>query len=676
MPNSLEILRYNEYERLDENGSNWTFWKTRITPYLKGMKLWPYVTGTAAKPMSTKPENLEVWEQSDAQALTLILMNITPSVQAGLDCTSAKAMWDGLLSRYAQTDPIAQNLAQSRLRAKHFEEGGQETLPAHIAELQRLREACGGLGVAVSEAQFAGVIMLSMPTPSWDPVVGTLGGILDPKVIISRLNTEWSRRQGLTPTERGNAPAIKGNSLANEDPNAVVQAYRQPSIKCDNCWKSGHTKASCWTKGGGQEGQYPEWYEGKKDDVRTNNPVSKVTDTHIVWAHGVEMKAGVWYADTAATVHVCTNRNEFSSYQKYTDKHRIRTFGKGETYGIGEGSIEAEVEYQGRSTRITLTKVMHVPEGDGNILSLRILDQRGFESRVVGGKIRILKNDRILTEARLGRELYEARLKIVKPNVRVLATIERGYLRTHQLKAHHIPSTANMRPIPATIPIVAARHNAPEVVPCGTHVNKVYEAKEGVDMNNIPYSHEAQGRKRNVNDAIDTGTRSSEEEDRNLEEDTLELDKIEEEHTCIPLQDQETMHRRYHTSKSAAAIGNARESTRRAREHDLDEDTSDTSEPNKNKEKLTFKPIQDFGSEHPRDSASKGAVPSRATTGSENGHVTPRDFSNAKDLAQIEATAKYTKYARDHKSITGEWTEEIEETDTHKRTQSRTSQSL
>ena len=179
---------------------NWTFWRTRITPYLKGTRLLPYISGTKPKPTSSDVEKLEKWEEVDAQALSMILMNIVLNVQAGLDCSSAKATWDGLSSRYAQTDPIAQNLAQTRLCTKHFEEGGAETLPAHISKLQRLREVCGGLGVDVSDAQFAGVITLSMPTPSWDPIVGTLGGVLDPKVVISRLNTEWSRRQGLTST--------------------------------------------------------------------------------------------------------------------------------------------------------------------------------------------------------------------------------------------------------------------------------------------------------------------------------------------------------------------------------------------------------------------------------------------------------------------------------------------
>jgi len=101
-----------------------------------------------------------------------------------------------------QVDPIAQNLAQTQLCMKHYVEGGTETLPAHISELQKLREACAGLGMPVSDAQFTRVITLSMPTPSWDPVVGTLesprskGGHLT-------LNTEWSRRQGLTSTGKG-----------------------------------------------------------------------------------------------------------------------------------------------------------------------------------------------------------------------------------------------------------------------------------------------------------------------------------------------------------------------------------------------------------------------------------------------------------------------------------------
>src|SRR5882724_8718818 len=156
-----------------------------MVPYLKGSRLWSYISRTIPRHGDTRTEKMVRWEEVDAQALTIILMNITPNIKAGLDCSLAKAAWDGLLSHYAQADPITQNLAQSHLHAKHYMEGGMEMVPSHIAELQRLRETCGGLGVHILDAQFVGVITLSMPTPSWDPVIRTLGGILDPKVIIS-----------------------------------------------------------------------------------------------------------------------------------------------------------------------------------------------------------------------------------------------------------------------------------------------------------------------------------------------------------------------------------------------------------------------------------------------------------------------------------------------------------
>src|SRR5882724_8927236 len=270
MADRFKILRYDESERLNENGLNWTFWKTRIVPYLKGSRLWPYVSGTMPRPGATETDKLIRWEEVDAQALSTILMNIAPNVQAGLDCSSAKTAWDSLVSRFAQPDPIAQNLAHARLHAKRFTEGNTEMLPSHIAELQRLREACGGLSVNVTDSQFAGIIMLSMPTPSWDPVIGTLGGVLDLKVIISRLNTEWSRCQGPISNDK--------------DTNIVIQMSNKSHLKCNNCRRPSHFKAKCWAKGGGQEDQYPEWFKGKRDS-HTANTIKPVSKNPIVWTY-------------------------------------------------------------------------------------------------------------------------------------------------------------------------------------------------------------------------------------------------------------------------------------------------------------------------------------------------------------------------------------------------------
>jgi len=72
----------------------------------------------------------------------MILMNIVLNVQAAWTAHQQSGL-DGLTSRYTSGSHSTKP-SPTRLRTKHFVEGGTETLPAHISQLQRLREACAG----------------------------------------------------------------------------------------------------------------------------------------------------------------------------------------------------------------------------------------------------------------------------------------------------------------------------------------------------------------------------------------------------------------------------------------------------------------------------------------------------------------------------------------------------
>ena len=60
---------------------------------------------------------------------------------------------------------------------------------------------------------------------------------------------------------------------------------------------------------------------------------------------------------------------------------------------------------------VHLTQVMHVPGADGKILSLKVLDQKGFESHIIGGCIWIMKSGQVLTETSSEGDLYGVNLK-------------------------------------------------------------------------------------------------------------------------------------------------------------------------------------------------------------------------------------------------------------------------
>jgi len=74
-----------------------------------------------------------------------------------------------------------------------------------------------------------------------------------------------------------------------------------------------------------------------------------------VWTYRSKGRPEVWFADSAATIHVSPNCEDFSSYQKYSEQRDVKAFGNNSVKGIGKGDIDADIEYEGKITRIRLT---------------------------------------------------------------------------------------------------------------------------------------------------------------------------------------------------------------------------------------------------------------------------------------------------------------------------------
>jgi len=68
---------------------------------------------------------------------------------------------------------------------------------------------------------------------------------------------------------------------------------------------------------------------------------------------------------------------------------------------------------------------MHIPGADGKILSLKRLDQKGFEIRILAGHLRIMRSNEVYVEASLGGDLYEVKMKIIPKQESVMAAVKR-----------------------------------------------------------------------------------------------------------------------------------------------------------------------------------------------------------------------------------------------------------
>ena len=91
------------------NGDNFSQWSQATSSYLKGRKLWRYVSGVRTIPVKEEKEfdaaydlRLEEWESSNHQIITWFCNTSIPSIIdefSNLDL--AKEVWDLLETRYA-----------------------------------------------------------------------------------------------------------------------------------------------------------------------------------------------------------------------------------------------------------------------------------------------------------------------------------------------------------------------------------------------------------------------------------------------------------------------------------------------------------------------------------------------------------------------------------------------
>lgn len=94
------------------NGPNYLLWAEEISSFLKGRKLWKFVSGTMKEPVQLEKEpvekygeRLEDWECKNHQILTWFRNTIAPSIKVQFGrIQTAKELWDLLQKRYGVSD--------------------------------------------------------------------------------------------------------------------------------------------------------------------------------------------------------------------------------------------------------------------------------------------------------------------------------------------------------------------------------------------------------------------------------------------------------------------------------------------------------------------------------------------------------------------------------------------
>lgn len=186
----------------------------------------------------------------------------------------------------------------------------------------------------------------------------------------------------------------------------VVPTCNDRNAKCENsnCRHIGHTKERCFWKGGGMEGQYPEWWQKSKTTNSNNNtsstPATASTSmtpqansatittadnaanprclVFLTLTQASRKRDVMTYADSGASRHFFIDQGDFVTYGPPDMADMVRVTAERCTFRVlGCEQVQKWVNYGGETIKITLEDTLHASDLSYNLISLGSLVQKG-----------------------------------------------------------------------------------------------------------------------------------------------------------------------------------------------------------------------------------------------------------------------------------------------------------
>jgi gag-polypeptide of LTR copia-type len=232
--------------RLAEDGSNGVTYRDRL--------LWAMnIRAQGDHLTSTSPNQHYINAETTGSSTPETRRALDGAVEKQLIATSIPDAAFNRVKAHANAKDVWEELMDLQGQLASTMCGEDENVRSHFERLAMMRERLASLGKTITDTEYAYILIRSLP-PSYEPVWHGLnaaaeltGKTIYPKNVIHLAGGEFDRR-ALKKTAQGSDEAFVA-----ESPRKGKDKRRD--MECYNCHKLGHTKAECWAKGGGKEGQ-------------------------------------------------------------------------------------------------------------------------------------------------------------------------------------------------------------------------------------------------------------------------------------------------------------------------------------------------------------------------------------------------------------------------------------
>jgi hypothetical protein len=114
--------------------------------------------------------------------------------------------------------------------------------------------------------------------------------------------------------------------------------------------------------------------------------IGMITEVNMV----ADTNSSDWWFDSDATVHVCNEKAQFTTYVIATNGEEVLMGNHNSTKVHGKGTIEMQFTY---GKKLILTNVFHVPKMKKNLVSANLLCKKGIKVVIEFDKLILSKNE-------------------------------------------------------------------------------------------------------------------------------------------------------------------------------------------------------------------------------------------------------------------------------------------